>query len=32
MIQADYPPKMPQEILGHANTTTTLDPYGHLEK
>jgi integrase len=30
MIQAGYPPKMLQEILGHANITTTLDLYGHL--
>ena len=27
MIQAGYPPKMLQEILGHANITTTLDLY-----
>jgi hypothetical protein len=32
MIQAGYPPKLLQEILGHANIITTLDPYGHLEK
>jgi hypothetical protein len=30
MIQADYPPKMLQEIMGHASITTTLDLYGHL--
>ena len=30
MIQAGYPPKMLQEILGHASITTTLDLYGHL--
>ena len=30
MIQAGYPPKMLQEILGHAGITTTLDLYGHL--
>jgi integrase len=30
MIQANYPPKMLQEILGHASITTTLDLYGHL--
>ena len=30
MIQAAYPPKMLQEILGHASITTTLDLYGHL--
>lgn len=30
MIQAGYPPKMPQEITGHASITTTLDLYGHL--
>jgi integrase len=30
MIQAGYPPKMPQEIMGHASITTTLDLYGHL--
>jgi integrase len=30
MIQAGYPPKMVQEILGHASITTTLDLYGHL--
>jgi integrase len=29
MIQAAYPPKMLQEIMGHA-ITTTLDLYGHL--
>jgi integrase len=30
MIQAGYPPKMLQEIMGHASVTTTLDLYGHL--
>lgn len=30
MIQAGYPPKMLQEILGHASITTTPDLYGHL--
>ena len=30
MIQAGYPPKMLQEIMGHASITTTLDLYGHL--
>ena len=30
MIQAGYPPKMLQEITGHASITTTLDLYGHL--
>jgi integrase len=30
MIQAGYPPKMLQEIMGHASITTTLDRYGHL--
>ena len=30
MIQAGYPPKMPQEIMGHASIITTLDLYGHL--
>jgi integrase len=30
MIQAGYPPKMLQEIRGHASITTTLDLYGHL--
>jgi len=30
MIQAGYPPKILQEILGHASITTTLDLYGHL--
>lgn len=29
MIQAGYPPKMLQEIMGHASITTTLDLYGH---
>ena len=31
MIQAGYPPKMLQEIMGHASITTTLDLYGHLQ-
>jgi hypothetical protein len=30
IIQAGYPPKMLQEIMGHASITTTLDLYGHL--
>ncbi len=30
MIQAGYPPKMLQEIMGHASITKTLDLYGHL--
>jgi integrase len=30
MIQAGYPPKLQQEIPGHASITTTLDLYGHL--
>jgi integrase len=30
MIRAGYPPKMLQEILGHASITTTLELYGHL--
>jgi integrase-like protein len=30
MIQAGYPPKMLQEIMGHASITTTLDMCGHL--
>ena len=30
MIQAGYPPKMLQEILGHASITTTLDLHGNL--
>jgi integrase len=30
MIQAGYPPKMLQEIMGHASITMTLDLYGHL--
>ena len=30
MIQTGYPPKMRQQILGHASITTTLDLYGHL--
>ena len=29
MIQAGYPPKMLQEIMGHASITTTLDLYGN---
>ena len=29
-FQAGYPPKMLQEIMGHARITTTLDLYGHL--
>ena len=29
-FQAAYPPKMLQEIMGHASITTTLDLYGHL--
>jgi hypothetical protein len=29
MIQAGYPPKMLQEIMGHASITATLDLYGH---
>jgi integrase len=29
MIQAGYPPRMLQEIMGHASITTTLDLYGH---
>ena len=29
-FQAGYPPKMLQEIMGHASSTTTLDLYGHL--
>jgi hypothetical protein len=29
-FQAGYPPKMLQEIMGHASITTTLDLYGHL--
>jgi integrase len=28
--QGGYPPKMLQEIMGHARMTTTLDLYGHL--
>jgi integrase len=28
-FQAGYPPKMLQEIMGHASITTTLDLYGH---
>ena len=30
MVQAGYPPKMLQAILGHASITTTLDLYGRL--
>ena len=30
MIQAGYPPKMLQEVMGHASITTTLDLYGHF--
>jgi hypothetical protein len=30
MIQAGYPPKMLQEIMGTPAFTTTLDLYGHL--
>jgi len=30
MIQAGYPPKWLQAIMGHASITTTLDLYGHL--
>ena len=30
MIQAGYPAKMLQEIIGHASIATTLDLYGHL--
>ena len=30
MIQAEYPPKLLQEIMGHASITTTLDLNGHL--
>src|SRR5262245_25338169 len=30
MIQAGYPPKVLQEIMGHAGIATTLDLYGHL--
>ena len=30
MIQTGYPPKMLQEVMGHASITTTLDLYGHL--
>ncbi len=29
MVQAGYPPKMLQEIMGHASITTTLDLYGN---
>jgi hypothetical protein len=29
-FQAGYPPKMLQEIMGHASIATTLDLYGHL--
>ncbi len=28
---AGYPPKMLQEIMGHASITTPLDLYGHLD-
>jgi site-specific recombinase XerD len=31
MIQAGYPPKMLQEIMGHADTTT-LDLYGNSQE
>jgi hypothetical protein len=27
---AGYPPRMLQEIVGHASITTTLELYGHL--
>jgi integrase len=30
MIQAGYPPKMLQEIMGHASISTTLGLYGQL--
>jgi len=30
MIQAGYPPKMLQEIMGHASIIATLDLYGQL--
>src|SRR5262249_41151225 len=30
MIQPAYPPKILQEIMGHASITTTLDLYGHI--
>jgi integrase len=30
MILAGYPPKMLQEIMGHASITATQDLYGHL--
>jgi integrase len=30
MIQAGYPPKWLQAIMGHASISTTLDQYGHL--
>ena len=30
MFQAGYPPKMLQEILGHASIITTLDTGGTL--
>jgi hypothetical protein len=30
MIQANYPPKMLQEIMGHVSITTTLGLYRHL--
>jgi integrase len=29
-FQAGYPPKILQEIMGHASIITTLDLYGHL--
>lgn len=32
MVQAGYPPKMLQEILGHASITTTLDLYGKSQE
>jgi integrase len=33
MIQAGYPPKMLQEIMGHASITTTLDLYpGEMDR
>ncbi len=30
MIQAGNPPTILQEIMGHANVTTTLNLYGYL--
>jgi hypothetical protein len=30
VIQAGYPPKMLQEIMGRTSITTTLDLHGHL--